>query len=60
MGTALVLSDDMPLHEAVAKVDAARPHLVITERGECAIVPLVLPGMQKIAVQVDRDEKAPA
>jgi hypothetical protein len=55
-----MLPDDMPLHEAAAKTDAARPHLVITERGECAIVPRLLPGMQKIAVQVESDPEVPA
>lgn len=59
--TAVILPGEILLAEAAHAVTPARPYLVITERGQCAVVPQVLPGMQKIAVQTfERDEREAA
>ena len=56
--TAEIPPDQMLLRDAARRATPARPHLVITEHGQCAVVPHVLPGMQRIAVQVEPDEEA--
>ena len=55
---ASTLPGDMLLADAGRQATPQRPYLVITERGQCAVVPTVLPGMQKIAVEVDGDDDA--
>lgn len=44
------LPDELTLHEAATQANAAHLHLVIDRRGRTLLTPIVLPGMQKIAV----------
>lgn len=45
-----ILPDELTLHEAASQAHAAHLHLVIDRRGRTLLTPIILPGMQKIAV----------
>ena len=57
---ATILPGDALLHEAAALAAAQHLHLVITREGTTVLTPILLPGMQKIAVQVCAPERAAA
>lgn len=51
MITAAILPDEMLLHDAAQMAVAQHLHLVITRQGTVVLTPILLPGMQKIAVR---------
>lgn len=57
---AAFLPDEMLLAEAAKRAAAQHLHLVITRDGRRVLTPVLLPGMQKIAVQVEQPNKAAA
>ena len=53
MIAARILPLDTLLADAARAATPGLPHLVIMRDGQVALVPQLLPGMQKIAVQTD-------
>ena len=60
MIAAVILPGDLPLAEAARRVTRERPYLVITRDGAFVCTPVLLPGMQRIAVRVDADDEREA
>ncbi len=57
---ATILPNEMLLRDAAKMAVASHLHLVITRNGQTVITPFLLPGMQKIAVQVESAEEEAA
>lgn len=55
---ARILPGDMLLADAAREAVCAHLHLVITERGQVVLTPILLPGMQRIAVNTDKRQAA--
>ena len=60
MIAATILPDRMLLAEAAKQAAASHLFLVITRNGQCVLTPVLLPGMQKICVSTEPDERRAA
>ena len=58
MSAATILPDRMLLAEAAKQAAASHLHLVINRNGQCVLTPILLPGMQRIAVSTEQEKAA--